>query len=210
MILDALQLVVRANLAGSVAIAAVALLRWPVRLTFGASAAYGLWAIPLLAALASLVPAPAGAPIAPIMPEAVSSLRAAAPLRSGSPWPAVVGGAWMLGVLVSAALLGARQARFASALRDGRAESVGGRRVVRAARPDIGPAVVGRAIILPSDFEVRFTPAEQAAILAHEAQHLARGDVAANAVVALVQCLCWFNPLVHLAARGIRFDQELA
>ena len=31
-----------------------------------------------------------------------------------------------------------------------------------------------------------------------------------NAVVALIQCLCWFNPLVHLAARWIRFDQELA
>jgi TonB family protein len=70
--------------------------------------------------------------------------------------------------------------------------------------------VVGRAIILPVDFEVRFTPAEQAAILAHEAQHLARGDVAANAMVALIQCLSWFNPLVHFAARWIRIDQELA
>jgi TonB family protein len=26
----------------------------------------------------------------------------------------------------------------------------------------------------------------------------------------LIQCLCWFNPLVHQAARWIRFDQELA
>ena len=74
----------------------------------------------------------------------------------------------------------------------------------------MGPAVVGRTIILPFDFEVRFTTAEQAAVLAHEAQHLARGDVIANAVVALIQCLCWFNPLVHLAARWIRFDQEAA
>jgi TonB family protein len=70
--------------------------------------------------------------------------------------------------------------------------------------------VVGRAIILPIDFEDRFTPAEQTAILAHEAQHLARGDVVANAVMAVIQCLCWFNPLVHLAARWIRLDQELA
>jgi TonB family protein len=82
--------------------------------------------------------------------------------------------------------------------------------VFKAARTDVGPAVVGRAIIIPHDFEVRFTPAEQAAILAHERHHLARGDVVANAVMALIQCLCWFNPLVHLAARWVRIDQELA
>jgi TonB family protein len=34
--------------------------------------------------------------------------------------------------------------------------------------------------------------------------------VIANTIVALIQCLCWFNPLVHLAARWIRIDQELA
>jgi TonB family protein len=107
-------------------------------------------------------------------------------------------------------MLGAQQVRFASALRGGSPASIGGTSVVRAPRADVGPAVMGRAIILPMDFEVRFTPAEQAAIIAHEAQHLARGDVVANAAVALIQCLCWFNPLVHLAARWIRFDQELA
>jgi TonB family protein len=210
MIVDALPLVARANLAGSVAIAAIALLRWPVRSIFGATAAYGLWAIPLMMALASLVPAPEGGPIAPIILAATSGLPAAASLWSGSLWPASVGGIWALGALVYATLLGAQQVRFASALRGGRSASVGGALVVRAARTDIGPAVVGRTIILPFDFEVRFTPAEQAAVLAHEAQHLARGDVVANAVVALIQCLCWFNPLVHLAARWIRFDQEAA
>jgi len=109
-----------------------------------------------------------------------------------------------------AALLGAQQLRFAYALRGGDPELIRGSRVLRAPRIDIGPAVVGRTIILPFDFEVRFTPAEQAAVLAHEAEHLARGDVMANAVVALIQCICWFNPLVHLAARWIRIDQELA
>jgi TonB family protein len=82
--------------------------------------------------------------------------------------------------------------------------------VVRAPWTDIGPAVVMGAIVVPDDFEVRFTPAEQAAILAHEAQHLARGDVLVSAVVALIQCVCWFNPLIHLAAHWIGFDQELA
>ncbi|MFI4963729.1 MAG: TonB family protein [Caulobacterales bacterium] len=210
MIVDALFLAARANLAGSVAIAAVALLRRPVRSIFGAPAGYCLWAIPLVMALASLVPAPEGGLIAPIALSATSGLRAAASLRSGSLWPASVGGIWALGAIIYATLLGAQQMRFASALRGGSTASVGGTLVIRAARTDIGPAVVGRAIILPRDFEARFTRAEQAAILAHEAQHLARGDVLANAVVALIQCLCWFNPFVHLAARWIRFDQEFA
>jgi len=123
---------------------------------------------------------------------------------------AALGFAWALGALLCAGVLGAQQARFALALRGGVSSSVGGTSVIRAADADTGPAVVGRAIILPIDFEARFTPAEQAAVIAHEAQHLARGDVVANAVVAVIQCLCWFNPLVHLAARGIRLDQELA
>ena len=210
MITDALDLALGANLAGSIAIIAVALLRRPIRSVFGAPAAYGLWGVPLVMALASLVPAPAGGPIAPIVLSAASGLAGVASLGRGSVWPAAVGGAWALGALLYAVVFGVQQARFASALRDGSHATVGGSAVVRAARTDIGPAVVGRAIILPIDFEARFTPAEQAAILAHEAQHLARGDVLANAVAALVQCLCWFNPLVHLAARWIRVDQELA
>lgn len=211
MIIDALHLVVRANLAASAAIAAVALLRRPVRSMSGARAAYGLWALPLVMGLASLVPAPADGPIAPILLGPARGVSAIAPFTDGSVWPAAIGGAWTLGALLCAAVLVARQVRFAAELRRGGAlESVDGVRVIRVARTDVGPAVVGRAIILPIDFEARFTPAEQAAVIAHEAQHLARGDVVANAAAALIQCLCWFNPLVHLGAGWMRFDQELA
>ena len=117
MIVDALSLVARANLAGSVAIVAVALLRRSARSIFGAAAAYGLWGIPLVMALASLVPVPEGAPIAPIILAAASRLPAAASLGSGSFWPASV--IWALGVLVSATLLAAQQVRFANALLGG-------------------------------------------------------------------------------------------
>ncbi len=205
MMIDVLPLFARANLAGSVAIVVVALLRRPIRSMFGASAAYGLWGIPLLTALASLIPAPSGGPIAPMVLAATSGLPAVASFTSGP-----IAGVWALGALLHVGMLGVQQMRFASALRGGRRTSVGGMSVVRALGSDVGPAAIWGAIILPMDFEVRFTPAEQTAILAHEAQHLARGDVVANAVVALVQSLCWFNPLVHLAARWIRFDQELA
>lgn len=210
MIVEVLHLLARANLAGSVAILAVTLLCWPTRSILGAAAAYRLWAIPLIMALASLIPMPLGEPLTPIVLGAPSGLPAVAFIDSGAIWPTTVCGAWVLGILVYAAVLGKEQLRFASALRGGTPGFVGGTCVVRAAAADIGPAVIGRAIILPADFEARFTPAEQAAILAHEAQHLARGDVVANAVVAAIQCLCWFNPLVHFAARWVRLGQELA
>jgi TonB family protein len=115
-----------------------------------------------------------------------------------------------VGAAACFAILWLQQSRFVAAVGDLTASHLGGRRVMRSARPDAGPAVVGRDIVVPSDFEARFTPQEQEAILAHEAHHLDRGDVAVNAFTALAQCLCWFNPLVHIAARHARFDQELA
>jgi hypothetical protein len=65
-------------------------------------------------------------------------------------------------------------------------------------------------IVMPGNFQDYFTLREQAAILAHEHVHLARQDARINALTALLRCFCWFNPLIHLGARWLRFDQELA
>jgi beta-lactamase regulating signal transducer with metallopeptidase domain len=76
-----------------------------------------------------------------------------------------------------------------------------------------GPAVVGFVaprMVLPDDYESRFTEAERAMIRAHERAHIERMDPRANTLMAIAQCLCWFNPLVHLAVREARLDQELA
>jgi beta-lactamase regulating signal transducer with metallopeptidase domain len=54
-----------------------------------------------------------------------------------------------------------------------------------------------------------FSPEERELIRAHEREHVARKDPRAAAGVALAQCLCWFNPFVHLAAGLVRLDQEL-
>ena len=45
---------------------------------------------------------------------------------------------------------------------------------------------------------------------AHERAHIGRGDIRANALLVLAQCLCWFNPLLHIGAHALRLDQELA
>ena len=62
----------------------------------------------------------------------------------------------------------------------------------------------------PADFDSRFEGEARRLVLAHEGVHLARGDAAINGLVTLVQCLAWFNPLAHLAARWLRVDQEIA
>jgi bla regulator protein BlaR1 len=85
--------------------------------------------------------------------------------------------------------------------------------VSRAANPTGCPVVIGLVrpkIVVPSDFETRYAAQEQALILAHEQMHVRRGDLFVNAACALARCLFWFDPLVHLAARLIRFDQEIA
>jgi biopolymer transport protein ExbD len=83
----------------------------------------------------------------------------------------------------------------------------------RRAASNFGPAVVGvlkPLLVVPADFEQRFSPPEQALVLAHEHEHLAAGHTRINAALIVLTSLNWFNPLVHWAARLARADQELA
>jgi hypothetical protein len=105
--------------------------------------------------------------------------------------------AWALGTLLMALYVIRLQIRFHTA----------------AQRGEAGPAVLGffrPRIVMPDRFQNHFTARERAAILAHEQVHLARQDARINALVALLRCFCWFNPLIHLGARWLRMDQELA
>ncbi|WP_096035639.1 TonB family protein, partial [Xanthomonas citri] len=83
-----------------------------------------------------------------------------------------------------------------------------------AATRDVGlPVSVGLwrpRIVLPMDFDTRYSAAERTLILAHERLHLRRGDLYANLLAALLLCIGWCNPLMHLAWRAFRLDQELA
>jgi bla regulator protein BlaR1 len=75
------------------------------------------------------------------------------------------------------------------------------------------PLLAGLArprIVLPADFERRYDPAEQAAVLAHERVHARRGDLWWNALAALLGCVFWFHPLAGPARRRYLADQELA
>jgi len=225
---DLLALLLRANLAIGAAVILALLLRRPIRNLFGARAAYALWLIAPLAALAVLVPSrivtvPAPAPAAPApaatsraaplaAPEAMAGrARIQPPTRSVRPLPVaeLLLAAWALVALLAAGVQAERQRRFVRSLGRLRGEAD----VFHAERPGVGPAVIGALapkLVLPADFAVRFTREEQALILAHERNHLSTGDAQINALTTALQCLFWFNPLVHIGAQRLRVDQEIA
>lgn len=65
-------------------------------------------------------------------------------------------------------------------------------------------------IIVPTDFECRYSLEERELVIAHERAHESRRDIAINALASFVLCLLWFNPLMYRALAWLRMDQELA
>ncbi len=217
MIAAILVSLLEANLAASAGVLLVLVLRRPMRGRFGARAVYVLWVAPLAAAVAIFAPHPAVVtPMSPIVysAEAAAAFVAQTPAAVGATGPdagSLLFAGWLGGALAAGGLVVRRQRRFTVAM--GRLTPSGAADVFRAEKPDVGPAVVGLfrpRIVAPADFEERFAPQERDLILTHERVHLAGGDASINALACAVQCLCWFNPLAHLAVRLLRVDQELA
>lgn len=209
---DLLGLLGETTLASSLAILVVLVLRKPLMLRLGANAAYLLWTLVPLVTIAVLLPARKGE-IATLLAHAVSGeVRSlAAPLADsavGMPWWVAV--AWIVGVVAMLLLQGWRQWRYVRGL--GALQLRGGN--LYASQSGHGlPALVGvlvPRVVLPADFDIRYSEQERQLVLHHEDVHMRRGDLKVNAVVVLLRCLYWFNPLVHHAARRFRQDQELA
>lgn len=203
-----------ANLALAGGVLAVMALRGPVRRRFGALPAYLLWLTPPLCALAALAPAPIEAtPLAPILLTAGKAARQAVPPGLATPAAAtLVLLAWPLGALVAAAAFVVRQVRFTQSLGPMTPHPTDARLLV-GKHVGAGPMVLASPwprIVVPADFDDRFQGEARALVLAHEGVHLARGDALINSLVVAVQCLAWFNPMVHIGARRLRLDQEMA
>ena len=205
---------VSANLALAGGVLAVMALRGPVRRRFGALPAYLLWLTPPLCALAALAPAPIEAtPLAPILITAGKAAREAVPSALTTPIAVQLTLlAWALGALVAATAFLVRQARFTRSLGPLRPHP-GDEHVLVGRHLGAGPMVLVSPwprIVVPADFDDRFQGEARDLVLAHERVHLARGDALINSLVVAIQCLAWFNPLVHLGARRLRLDQEMA
>jgi hypothetical protein len=70
--------------------------------------------------------------------------------------------------------------------------------------------LVHRLILVPQDFEQRFTPDQRRFALLHEQLHHQRGDIWASAAALLGASALWFNPFAHLALGAFRRDMEAA
>ena len=73
------------------------------------------------------------------------------------------------------------------------------------------PAVTGLLrplLLLPADFEQKFTDSEARLILQHELTHLKRHDLPLNALLCVLIALHWFNPVLWLAFFTARLHRE--
>jgi len=186
----------KTQVAASGAILLTLALRLPVRRAFGAELGYYLWLLVPVAGLASLFPAlPEFRTEAPLQPTGVAYVLSVlrTPLEEHARLMAQV---WTAGACALGALFGLSQWRFDRSARAGKA----------------GPAATGfwPRMIVPAEYAVRFTLEERALIRAHERAHMDRRDPTSNLLIAILQVISWFNPLVHLAATLARMDQELS
>lgn len=205
-------------LAFTVATACVLVLRTAWRRLMGADATYALWlAVPLAMVLPLLAP-PMPAPyvtIASMLGDAAMPAAAVAnALDNSLPWRAMGLAAWLLGATVCALACMAAQWRYNRAVRHATpCTPHQGFPVSIAARHDLGPAQVGMLrprIVLPCDFDQRFSSREKELVLAHEATHARRRDAGWAALAHAAACFFWFHPLAWWALRAFRTDQELA
>ena len=194
-----LTTLIELNLAAAAAILFVLLARAHVTRAFGPHAAYALWSMVPVAMLATLLPERTTETLVTEfliggLPASLAYIQADA----ATSWqPVAISAAWLAGAIALALLLIRRQRAF---LRD-------------ADLGLAGPAIVGfrhPRIVTPDDFVRRFSHDERKLILTHEQVHIDRADARINAVVALLRCLFWFNPLVHVGANAMRIDQEMS
>lgn len=197
---DLLSALLEMNIAAAAAVALMLIIRRKAHRLLGPHAVYLLWSIVPIAMLGTFIPSRTITTFTPGL--SLDELIAmSTPSPAAMNWEALAVPAlitvWITGVIGMTVALARRQAAF---LRD-------------ASLGLAGPAIAGFShprIITPDDFTRRFSDSERKLILTHEQVHLDRNDARINAFVALLRCLFWFNPLVHVGAKAMRIDQELS
>ena len=211
---DVLKLLIEATIASSLAVAVVMVLRVPMRKMFGARVAYTLWCLVPLALIA--VSIPAQEIVVKTVTQAAIVETSSAPIVSAMPLPAVDYSSdiflllWLAGIIACIFWFARQQQKYIGSLG---VLNPCYEKVFLAENNNQGPSVIGvmqPRIVLPSDFNQRYSQEEQNLVLTHEQVHLSRGDTRINLLATLLQCVFWYNPLLHWAGGRFRFDQELS
>lgn len=175
---------------------------------------YLLWLLPLLMALASALPR---SPLLPTVSVPLTAAPSSSIALAASTSPFSMG--LLLCVLAQAGSLLlilhllVRQIRLMRQWQSRVGEVVADWPGVSVLRGAVGPALTGLIrprLILPRDFELRFTPAQQRLAIAHERAHWRAGDLPWRLLAWLCVVLQWWNPLAWWALRCFINDQELA
>lgn len=146
------------------------------------------------------------------------------------PWiaPAILS-FWLVGIVIGLCWLILSQRRQMRRLRNTttnvsgaivadieRAASLSGLKTVPQVRQSLhadGPLVCGLRrplIVIPQDFDARFTPQQRRLALLHEMLHVRRGDLWTATAMMAFRLINWPNPIIHWAWPRFRADQEAA
>ena len=154
-------------------------------------------------------------------------------LATGPPaprnWLLITFGLWLLGVLAMGTRMAWTNHRFRSRIQSHvPSKNQRGLRLLDEARTALGvsqrftliettcvatPAAYGlwnKRLLLPTGFLDRFSDEELRHVFLHEIAHLKQRDLEVNWLVAILQLLHWFNPMLWFAFRRMRADRELA
>jgi bla regulator protein blaR1 len=215
MVNEVLTILVRLSVVGSVGILLLGLLRVPARRAAGAEAAYWLWLLcpaSLIGVLLPRAPPCLCGPetlVSPLLIRGIATPLDFAPSTAVSHLAPTVTLLWAVGAAI--ALWYFAYCQYALQRSLGRLQRLpdGTYRSLAATQPMVVGAWHPR-IVLPGDFETRYSESERTLILAHERAHLDRHDALTNSIAVALLCLFWFNPLMYWAWNRFRFDQELA
>jgi len=212
---DVIAVLVRLTVVGTLGILLVVSLRALTRRAMGAEVAYWLWLLlpaSLMAVLLPRAPTCLCGPetlVHPLLVRGIGAPLDFAPPAAVSNFAPIGTLVWAIGAAVALAYFAycqrvlRRSLGFLQRLPDGTYRSPAAKQpmVVGAWRPQI---------VLPSDFDSRYSERERILVLAHERAHLDRHDALTNSIAVALLCLFWFNPLMYWGWNRFRFDQELA
>jgi beta-lactamase regulating signal transducer with metallopeptidase domain len=208
-------LLVRLSIAATLAVLLVGLLRAPARRVVGSEAAFWLWLLVPAGVIGALLPRVTPSSAAADVLVRLPPIRMIevpvhfTPTMAAANYVLFATLLWLAGIGVSLVYFIYCQQVLKRSLGVLQPGPEGTYWSMEARQPMLIGAWHSK-IVLPGDFESRYSKSERTLVLAHERVHIERRDALTNCLAVALVCLFWFNPFMHWARSRFRFDQEVA